>query len=241
MLGSFGFADFMCVRPGCRRVHTGSLYKFGCALVVFGFIQGSLGSSRFTLLVIGFICDRSVNLGSPLTTSGSFSVVAFIRVHPVCRWVHSSVPWGSSGSFGIVGYIRVHPEGRSLSSFGVVRYIRVPPGCRRVHSGSLGTSRCTLGIMGSFAVVAFIQMRHWGRRVVCGSLCLFVCVLGVVVLIQGRWEHSGGPWLSSGSFGLADFIRVRPECLWVYSVSLGSFQCALGGRRINAGTLDSFV
>ena len=90
---SFGVVGNIQVSPSGCWVHSGSLIlfvcalgvggfilKFGCALAVFGFIQGSLGSSRFKLLVIGFICDRSVNLGSPL----------------VGRCVYSSASWGSS-------------------------------------------------------------------------------------------------------------------------------------------------
>ena len=107
--GSFGVVGFIHLRPGCRRVHSGSLGSFGCAPVVVCFIRGrevhsgapgcrrvhfvSLGSFWCALGVVRFISGRSVHFGAFWGSLGSLGVVvgviAFIPVHPSGRWVHS--------------------------------------------------------------------------------------------------------------------------------------------------------
>ena len=49
-----------------------------------------------------------------------------------------------------------------------------------------------------------------GRRVRSASLGSLRCALGVVGYVRGRWVHRVALWVSSGSFGVAGFIRVRP-------------------------------
>ena len=118
------------MRPGARRVHSGSYDLFSCALAVVWFIRirsvhsrapwaslGSVGPVRFISL-----CPRgrSVHSRAPKGSSVSFDCVRFITVRPVVvgfirvRSVHSPAPWGSSGSFGpfpcdvgVVGFIRL--------------------------------------------------------------------------------------------------------------------------------------
>ena len=101
------------------------------------------------------------------------------QVH--CRWVHLDASWGSSRSDGAIGFIL------GCSCF------------RWVHSGSLGSSRCTLGVV---EVVWFIRMHPAGRRVHSGSLGSSGCALGVVRFSWGRWVHPGAPTGSSGLFGV---------------------------------------
>ena len=75
------------MRPGGRRVHSGSLISFVCAL-----------------RVVGFILCRWVRTGGPWGYPGSFLVDGFIRVRPGDRRVHL----GSLGIFGcalwVVGF-----------------------------------------------------------------------------------------------------------------------------------------
>ena len=59
-------------------------------------------------------------------------------------------------------------------------------------------------------------MRPVGRRV------------GVVQLIQGRLVHWSAPWGSSGSSGVAEFIRVRHRGRRVYPWSPDCIGCTLG-------------
>ena len=112
-------------------------------------------------------------------------VVGFIRG----RSIHSGAQWVSLRLFGDVGFIQVRPGGHW-----VVGFIQVSAGGCRVHSGSLGSFRCTLGIVG------FI----WGRWVQLGAPFelsgTLGSSLGVVVFIRGRWVLSSVLWGSLGSF-----------------------------------------
>ena len=97
------------MRPGCCCVHSGSLGLFGCTHAVVGFIRGNLihlredwgpcvysgtlGPFGWTLVVVGSIWCRSVLLGAPWGSFGSFGVVGFIGVRPRGRRVHSGAPW----------------------------------------------------------------------------------------------------------------------------------------------------
>ena len=116
------------------------------------------------------------------------------------RSVHSDAPWWLSGSVGVAGLIRVRS------------------GSRRVHSGSFGSFRCALGVVGfiwrrwvpsctlwgSFGVVGYFLMRPVGFKVYFGSL--------------------GTPCGSSGSLWDVVYFRVRPAGRQVHS---GTFGCAL--------------
>ena len=139
--GSAGDTGFIRVRPVGRRVLPGSLRSLGCALGVFGFIQGhwvppwvSSGSSG----VAGFIVVHSGRrLGVPCGTLGSSKVAGFTGVHPGCRRVHPGLLGSLGCPLGIVGFIRdrwVHWVAHLwlLSLSGVAKFI----GGHRVHPGS---------------------------------------------------------------------------------------------------------
>ena len=163
--GSFGVVGFIQVRPGCRRIHSWALGSFCCTLGVVAFIGGRWVQSATLDL---FVC--------------ALVVVGFIRG----RSIHSGAQWVSLRLFGDVGFIQVRPGGHWV--------IQVSAGGCRVHSGSLGSFRCTLGIVG------FI----WGRWVQLGTPFelsgTLGSSLGVVVFIRGRWVLSSVLWGSMGSF-----------------------------------------
>ena len=75
--GSSGVAEFIGVRPGVGWVRPRSLRKFGCALVVVGFILG-----------------RWVHFGGPWVSSDSSVAAEFIGVRPGSVRVHRK-PLGS--------------------------------------------------------------------------------------------------------------------------------------------------
>ena len=83
---------------------------------------------------------------------------------------------------------------------------------RSVHSGALG------GSSGSFGIVGFILSRTWGGRVHSGWLGSFGHALRVVGLIRVRWVHPCAFRRSSGLFPLVGFTRARPGCRFVLSV-----------------------
>ena len=77
--------------------------------------------------------------------------------------------------------------------------------------------------------------------------CSLASDMGDVEFIRGRCVHWVAPWGSSGSYGVAGFIDVRPEGCQVHPVSLDPFLGVVGfvrGRwvhsRILWGTTDSF-
>ena len=90
------------------------------------------------------------------------------------------MPWGSPGSFVILGFIPVRPGGG------------------RGHSGSLGSFRRTLGVVGLIPVRCVRSDAPWCRRVDSGSLGLIRCVLRVVGFIRVRLFRPGAAWGSSG-------------------------------------------
>ena len=107
------------------------------------------------------------------------------------------------------------------------------PGARWVHSGSLGSFRCNV------VVVGFVPVQPEGRWVYSGSLGLFKFALGsfwVAGLIRVHlrdatfgvhWVHLGAHWESLWSCEVVGFVWVRTLGVWVHLVSLGSFWCAL--------------
>ena len=88
----------------------------------------------------------------------------FIRGHSV----HWGAPWGSSDSFRVAGFIRERP------------------GNRRVRSGSLGSLRCAIGVVG-FVRGWFVGL--CARRVRSVSLEYLGCAVGVVGIVWCRWVH----------------------------------------------------
>ena len=122
----------------------------------------------------------------------------------------------------------------SSCSFGVYGLIGKSPGGGRVRSWSMGT----LGF--ALEVVRVVRCRwvHWGAP--SGSWGLIGvdhlgCALGVVRCVGGCWIHWGAPWVlsgslgslgcvigTSGSFGIAAFIELRPRGHRVRSGSLCS-------------------
>ena len=141
----------------------------------------------------------------------SFGDDGFIHVHPGGRWVHL-VSLGSFGcALGVVGFIRGSSGALlALDSFwcalSVVGYIR----CRCIHSGA------PRGSFGSFRFVGFIRVRP-----------------------GGGWFHLGVSWGSFGSFEVVSFIRVCPGCSWIHTGLLGSF-VQPGGRLVHSVSLESF-
>ena len=148
-------------------------------------------------------------------TSGSFSVAWFIGVRPCGRRVRSR----SLGAFGCArGDVRFVKYARKIWVYWEAPW-------------------CSLG---SFGFAEFIGVRPWCRRVLSGSQDSLGCALGVFRFVRGQWIHFGGPWgasgtagvagkrsggrrisswllcllgctvVSSGSFGVAGFIGVRP-------------------------------
>ena len=114
--GSSGFAGFIGFRPGCRRVHPGSLgllwFTQGVVWLILGgwvhcgaplwsrihpVLRGSLWCA---LVVVAFILGLWVHWGV------HWGVVGFIWGN----WVHWGAPWGSSDSSGLSGFIGVRPE-----------------------------------------------------------------------------------------------------------------------------------
>ena len=142
------------VRHGDRRVHTGALGPFPCALGV-----------------VGFVPVRSVHSRAPCGSSGSFGYVRSIPVRPRVRpgafrafphvlvvagvvWVrlvHSSAPWGS---FGCVRSIPVSPGDRSVRS---VRF-RVPWG----SFGFVWSIHLRLGLLGFVLEHSVHSRAPWG-------------------------------------------------------------------------------
>ena len=78
-LGVVGKGWVSGVRPGSRRVRSGSMGSLRCALVVVGIVRG-----------------RLVQWGTPWGSSGSCGVAWISALCPVLRWVRS-------GSLGLVG------------------------------------------------------------------------------------------------------------------------------------------
>ena len=107
-----------------RRVHSGSLCIFWCALGVVG----SLGVAGFISVRPG---GRWVHLGAPRVSSGSFGVVRFIRVRSGDRQVHSV----SLGSFWLCPgdrCVQLGPLGSFLDALAFVGLIQG----RWVHLGA---------------------------------------------------------------------------------------------------------
>ena len=67
-------------------------------------------------------------------------------------------------------------------------------------------------------VAGFIGLRTGSRRVRSKSLGSLECTLGDVWIVRGRYVHLGCPKVSSGSYGVAEFILGAP---WGASVSFG--------------------
>ena len=211
-LGSLGCALGIVGFVRCRAAHWCTPWSSG-SFAVSGFIGKRPGGS---FGVAGFIGVR------PGGRRVRFGVAAFIVLRPGCRKVRSR-SLGSLGCalvfVGLVGGSRVHwgsPWGSS-GSFGVAR---VHPGGHRDRSGSLGCLVCALGIVG-FGHGGGVRS-GWlgllgcpgGRRFRSESLGSLGCVLGDVGFVRCRWVHCCAPWGSSGSFGIAGYIGVRPRVRW---------------------------
>ena len=159
--------EFMSVRQGGRRVHSGSLGSFMGAMAVVGF--------------------RWVNAGA---WSDSFGFVGLIRTHPEDRRVHSGWLGSSGGSLGVVGF--VGSLERAMESFGFVKarpWVVVFIWVRWAHSCA------PWEYSGSFRFVASIRSRLAGRRVhsgVLGSLGALVWFFQVRwVHSAAPWGSSG--------------------------------------------------
>ena len=136
---------FVRVRPGGRRIHSGSFDSFLRAKWVVWLISARSG-------------DRCVHSGAPLLSSGSFGFVGFIRSRPGGRRAHSVSLGSFKRALGVVRYIRVH-SGSFERVVGVVGFIRV----RWVHSGA------PLGSSGLFELIGHIGVCPDGRRVNLGA------------------------------------------------------------------------
>ena len=100
---------------------------------------------------------------------------------------------------------------------------------RSVHSGTLLGWSCSFGVFGFTrvcpGVVVVTQVRPGCRR---GSLDSCGFALEFVGFIRRRRVRAVAPWWSSGSFGVVEFMWMRPGARGVHSWSLGSYGCALG-------------
>ena len=167
-LGSFG------VRPGCSKVHSGSVGSFGCVLGIVGFVW----------------CHS----GAPFGLSGSLGYAIGVVVLIRHRWVHSGALWGRwfhSRSLG--SFVYALPWGSSVL-FGAMGLF----GCTL---GLIGFIRgrwlvgCALGDIGvilwcwvrSCASSGSLAVKHWGLL---GS---FGCTLGVIMFIWRCLVNSDSP------------------------------------------------
>ena len=214
------------------------------------FLRSSYGSFLSERGVVAFIRVRWVYSVAPL---GSPGFVGYIRARLSGRWDHSVAPRKSLPSlehtqevvaFSFVGFIR------QRSSSGSVGFIRDRPVGRWVNSvaklWSPVHSVSPLGSSGSFGFVGFIGACFGDRCLLSGatawSLGSFGRAQGVIVFICSR---SANHCFHSGSFGslwhflevfvficsfrsAVKFIRARTGGHRIHSVSLGSFERALG-------------
>ena len=186
VVGTFGVAGSIGIRPGGCRVRLGLLSSLECALGI-----------------VEFVWVRSVHWSAPWESWSSFRVSGLIGKRPRCRFVRS----GSMGSMGCALLVAVFFQGRWVDwvahfcSFGVTGFIGVRPGGRRVRSGTMdslgepwGSSR-TFGVAASWTlgVVWFVPGRHG----VSSDLFVFAGLIGV----------------SSGSFRVAWFSGDRAGIL----------------------------
>ena len=167
--------------------------------------------------------------------------------------------WGKLGCaqrvIGVVvfaEFIGVRPGGRRW----LVRFVlcRFYPGGLRVCSGLLGSFGSALG------VIMYDRGRWVHRGAPMGSPRLFwaagliVCALGVVGIVRVHSVHWDAPLCSSGFFGFAGFIGVRPgrssgslwfsgflgvssesfTIAWFIGVPVGSFGL-IGVRHLDVG------
>ena len=89
---SSGSSWVIVMRPGFRRVHTGSLGSLGCVLRVWGAL-GSLVSSGVAEVIRVRSVFRPVH---PRSLGLLGCAIMFIRFME-CRWVHWGAQWSSSG------------------------------------------------------------------------------------------------------------------------------------------------
>ena len=170
-------------RPGGGSVHPGSLRSLGFALYVVWLIR-----CRWVRTGARWVHPES--LGS-LERVGSLGfALGFIGFNPG-RCVHSGFAWASLGSSRVAGFTRVRSRGRW------------------VHPGLLGSLGFALVVVGFIRVFVFSRIPPGGRLVHPGCLGSLGLALGVVGFIRGRWVHSGSPWWSLDSSGVAGFTRVR--------------------------------
>ena len=119
-LGSFRVVGFVGVRNRGRWVHSGSLGLFMCALgfvwVAVWLVQVhpgdswvhtvSLGSLWYNLADLWFSRGCSIDFGARWGSLCSLGDDGFIRVRPVCRWVHLESLDTFGCALGVVGFIR---------------------------------------------------------------------------------------------------------------------------------------
>ena len=149
----------------------------------------SLGSLGF----IGFIRAR---LGGGSVTFVTLGWFGRILVVVVFIWAHIRFYLGSLGLFERV---LLGTQLGSSGSFGFAGLIRARPGVRRVYSGSFGSFRRSLGVVGVL----------WARWVHLYAAWRSSGSFGFVVFNRGR---PGGRWVHSSAA----------------SVWLGSFECSCG-------------
>ena len=187
---------------------------------------GSSDSSGYAFVVAGFVLVRLVCPCAPWESLGTFGFVWFVQVRPWNPWVHSGLSGSSGCSLDVAGFIRVRlgvplasigfvrvlPGGRWVlsGSFTFVLFVWVCPSVCCVRSGSSGSFRCAMGVVGFFRVRLVRLNSPWG------SLGSFRFVWFVRVRSGFGRVHqvrSSAPWrsLSSSRCALAvtAFVRVR--------------------------------
>ena len=177
------------MRPGCRRVQSGSLSSLGCAL----------GAVRFILV-------RYAHWGTPWQLSGSSGVAVPAAVRPGSRQVHRDSLGSLECNLGEDWFIQVLWDQWDTPSVP-----SCPSGAPWMSSGSSVVAGFNGGALwgssGSSGVAGLTEVHPAGRWVHQGSLHSLGCALGVVGFIRVRWVHWDTPWVPSGSSGVAILLQ----------------------------------
>ena len=159
------------VRPGGRRVRSGAISPFPCAMGVVGFHQVRSVHSRTSwrwswsfgsvpsISVLHWV--RRVRSGAFAPFRAPWGSLGCIGSIPLCptyrrvRSVHSRAPSGSSDSFVCILFIPVRPADRRALSRVLSAHYRAP-WC------AFGQFRCAVGVVGFVRVRSVHSRASWG-------------------------------------------------------------------------------
>ena len=243
------------MRHGCRCVHSGSLGSRACALGVLRFIRFHwvhAGAPSWSPGSFGVVGSTRTRPGGRRDHSRSFGSLWCVLVVFVLCWVPARTPCMSSGSIGylgsrgcahgFIGFILVRWVHSDASwvwscSFMVVGFTRVRLGDCRLYLLSLGSLRCSLGVVW---FIRGVRGAPWGRSVPFGVVGFTPVRPGVVVFIRGVWVHASASWVSFASFGVVG-CWVHPGAPWVSSESFGVVGVRPAGQRVHSRSLGSLT